>query len=493
MSDNVAAPIGVAETLVARTAPVTLRPGDVAPHDGRALRITRREAILSGPVLPTLLRLGLPTVGVLLAQTVVSVAEGYWTSFLGTEAIAGMALAFPLAALMTATSNGGIGGGVSAAVSRAVGRGHAGEADSLLVHALVLAVAFGVLFTVGAFLAGPFLYRVMGGSGGSLAAALLFSSWFFAGSVPIWAVNLMAAALRGAGEVRLPAVVTLTGALVVIPLSPALIFGVGPLPRMGLAGAGLATNIYSLGAALVLLRHLLHGRGALRLRRSKLRWATFRAILGVGSVSALGALIANLTVMLVTAAVGLFGVDALAGYGIASRLDWLLIPLLFGLGSGVVTMVGAATGANDHARARRVAWTAVLLAVGPAGGAGLLASLCPHAWLGLFTDNPAALEAGTHYLRIVAPAYVAIGFGMMLYFASQGLGRMLWPFVAGVARLVIGAGGSLVLARSGADISTVFAAVTAGSLAYGALNAVQMRRVASSEPPCARAPLQIAE
>ena len=478
MSDNLAVPLGAPKPFAARTVPVRPRPGDAVPQVGRALRAGRREAILSGPVLPTLLRLGLPTVGVLLAQTVVAVAETYWTSFLGIDAIAGVALVFPLTALMTAASNGGIGGGVSAAVARAVGAGREEEADALVAHALVLAIAFGVLFTAGAFAAGPALYRAMGGSGNALAAALLFSGWFFAGAVPIWAVNLIAAALRGAGEVRLPAAVTLIGALVVVPLSPALIFGLGPLPRMGVGGAGLAVGLYYFAAMLVLICHLVRGRGALTLRRSRLRWAAFREILGVGSVSALGSLAANLTVLLVTAAVGLFGVDALAGYGVASRLDWLLIPLLFGLGSGVVTMVGAATGAGDHARARRVAWTAVLLAVVPAGGAGLLASLFPHAWLSLFTDNLAALEAGARYLRIVAPAYGAVGFGMMLYFASQGRGRMLWPFVAGIARLGIGAGGSLMLARSGADISTVFAAVTAGSLAYGVLNAIGMRRTA---------------
>ena len=238
MSDNAAVPTGAAETFVSPAAAVTRRPSDMAAQAGRALRAGRREAILSGPVLPTLLRLGLPTIGVLLAQTVVAIAETYWTSFLGIDAIAGVALVFPLTALMTAVSNGGIGGGVSAAVARAVGAGRGDEADALVAHALVLAIAFGVLFTTGAFAAGPALYRAMGGSGDALAAALRFSGWFFAGAVPIWAVNLIAAALRGAGEVRLPASVTLTGALVTILLSPALIFGVGPLPRMGVGGAG---------------------------------------------------------------------------------------------------------------------------------------------------------------------------------------------------------------------------------------------------------------
>ncbi len=443
----------------------------VAAPSARELRL---QAILHGPLLPTLLRLGLPTVGVLLAQTLVSVAETFWTSFLGTDVLAGVALVFPLPALMTAMSNGGIGGGVSSAIARATGAGRQDEADALLTHALVLAVGFGLSFTFGALLAGPWLYRAMGGTGGALHAALLFSGWFFAGSVPIWIVNLLAAALRGAGEVRLPALVTLVGAAVVIPLSPALIFGIGPLPRMGVGGAGLAVALYFSGATLVLLRHVRRGRGVLALRRVPLRSATFRAILGVGLVSAFGAVAANLTILLVTAAVGLFGVDALAGYGIASRLDWLLIPLLFGLGTAVVTMVGVSTGAGHHARARRVAWTATLLATGVVGTIGLQAACFPRAWLGLFTADPAVLAAGTHYLRIVAPSYAAVSVGMILYFACQGRAQMGWPFVAGIARLVVAAGGGLLLARNGAGMTAVFAAVAAGSVAYGLLNALGM-------------------
>ena len=141
---------------------------------GSTAQQQKLQAILHGPPLPTLLRLGLPTVGVLLAQTVVSVAETFWTSFLGTDVMAGVALVFPLPALMTAMSNAGIGGGVSSAVARAVGAGRQDEADAVVTHAMVLAVGFGVLFTVAALAGGPWLYRAMGGTVGALRAALLF-------------------------------------------------------------------------------------------------------------------------------------------------------------------------------------------------------------------------------------------------------------------------------------------------------------------------------
>src|SRR6201990_1804060 len=120
---------------------------------------TSRTAILTGPVLPTLLRLALPTMVVLVAQTAVNIAEAYYVGFLGTAALAGVAMVFPVFMLMTMMSNGGIGSGVASAVARAVGAGRKKDADALLFHAMVLAVIFGAAFTLGTIRGGPMLYR----------------------------------------------------------------------------------------------------------------------------------------------------------------------------------------------------------------------------------------------------------------------------------------------------------------------------------------------
>lgn len=438
----------------------------------------KRAEMLHGPILPTLLRLGLPVIAVIVAQTAVAVTETYWISRLGTEALVGVTLVLPVFVLMATMSNGGIGGGVSSAVARAVGAGRADEADALVLHAIVLAVGFGLLFTAGAVFGGRALYGALGGEGAALDAALLYSSWVFGAAVPIWIVNLIASALRGAGEVRLPAVVTLAGAAALFPLSPALIFGWGPLPRLEIAGAGLAVVLYYLVSLIVFLRYLIRGGGALRLRWSRLRRPLFGAILRVGLLSALGTLMASLTVVAVTGAVGLAGASALAGFGIASRLDSLLVPILFGLGTAVITMVGTATGAGMPERANRVTWTAAGLAFVVTEIIGIAVALLPEAWVGLFSDDPDVLAVGATYLRIVAPFYGAIGFGLILYFACQGRGKVFWPFVAGGVRLAVTAGGAWWLATHGASLAIVFVAVSAGSLLFGAINAFGLKRLA---------------
>ncbi len=379
-----------------------------------------RHAMEHGPIVRTMVRLALPTVSVLVVQTLVSVAETFYVSFLGTTAIAGVSLVFPVVMLMTMMSNGGIGGGVSSAVAREIGAGRQKAADALLLHAMVLAVAFGLLFTAGALLLGPALYRSLGGHGPILTTALTYSAFLFAGAVPIWLVNLIASALRGAGDVKVPALVTLGGAAIVIPLSPALIFGLGPFPRMGVAGAGIAVCTYYVVASIVLVAYLASGRATLLLRIAPLEARLFRLILGVGLLAAVGTLQTNITVVLLTGAAGSFGTAALAGYGIASRLDYLLIPLLFGIGAAVLTMVGTNVGAAKVARARHIAWVGALAGFLLTGIIGACAAVFPHAWLALFTHDPAVVAMGTLYLRIVAPFYALYGAGFVLYFASQG-------------------------------------------------------------------------
>src|ERR1700742_2488685 len=252
-----------------------------------------RAAILTGPILPTLLKLALPTMVVLVAQTAVNIAEGYYVGFLGTDALAGVAMVFPVFMLMTMMSNGGLGSGVAASVARAVGAGNKKDADALVLHALVLAVIVGAAFMFGAIKGGPILYRALGGRAEALEAALQYSNYLFAGAIPVWIVNLQAAALRGSGNVKVPAMVTLIGALVLIPLSPILIFGFGPMPRLGIAGAGLAFAAYYCGAMLVLMRYMASGRAGLTFKYVPLQSRLFMDILKVGVPTAINAILTN--------------------------------------------------------------------------------------------------------------------------------------------------------------------------------------------------------
>jgi putative MATE family efflux protein len=343
------------------------------------------------------------------------------------------------------------------------------------MHAIVIAVALGAAFNIEAWFGGPALFRFMGAQGDTLANALLYSNVVFAASIPGWIANLLASALRGAGNVRIPAIVTAIGAFTTLILSPLLIFGWGLVPGLGVAGAGVAMILFNTAAAAWLAFYMRSGRSPLRLRGARLEWRLFRDILRVGLPSAVGAIVANLTVVFATGFVGSFGTDAIAGYGLASRLDYLLIPLLFALGTASVTMVGVNIGADRRARATRIAWTAAAISSAVTLAIGVAAALFPEAWIHLFSREEEVVRIGSAYLVRVAPFYAFTGLGMALYFASQGAGKMLWPFSAGVARLatVLMLGSYWINVAHG-SLSGLFWIVAASQLVFGGINAFAM-------------------
>ena len=277
----------------------------------------RTRVLLEGPIVSTLLRLATPNVLVMFVQASVGLIETYFVAKLGTDALAGVVLVFPLLMLMQMMSAGAVGGGISSAIARALGAGRRGDADALVVHALVVAVGFGLLFTLSALAGGAWLYGAMGGRGASLAAALTYSNVVFSAAVLIWIFNSLANVIRGTGNMAVPAVVTSVGAAVLIPLSPCLIFGWGPFPRLGVAGGAVAVIAYYIIGSLALLAYLRRGRSVVRLSFAgvRLRWPLFRDILRVGAVAALITVQTNLTIAIATGLVGRFGPAAIAGYG----------------------------------------------------------------------------------------------------------------------------------------------------------------------------------
>jgi Na+-driven multidrug efflux pump len=215
-----------------------------APHTTIPRFDPRTHLLLEGPVVGTLLRLATPNVLVMFVQASVGLIETYFIAKLGTDALAGAALVFPVLMLMQMMSAGAMGGGISSAISRALGAGRLADADALVLHALAIAVTFGAVFMLAVLGGGRWLYGALGGRGASLAAALTYSNVVFSGAILIWLFNSLANVIRGTSNMAVPAAVTSVGAAALIPLSPCLIFGWGPLPGLGATSdAGLTEMI----------------------------------------------------------------------------------------------------------------------------------------------------------------------------------------------------------------------------------------------------------
>lgn len=429
----------------------------------------RTRMLLEAPIVPTLLKLAAPNVVVMVAQAAVGLIETYFVGKLGLDALAGMALVFPIVMLMQMTSAGAMGGGIASSIARALGARRRDEADALVLHACVIALGFGIAFTLALLFGGRWLYTLMGGSGAALEAALVYSHWVFAGAILVWLFNSLAAVIRGTGNMAVPANITVAGVVFLVPVSPLLIFGWGPIPGMGIAGGALALLLYYLFGTLALWLYLRSSRSLLkpRFKGVQLRWPLFKDILRIGLVGSIATVSTNLSIGIATALAGHFGSGAIAGYGTASRLEYLLVPLVFGLGAPLVAMVGTCMGAGQRERAMRAAWTGAAMAFVLTELIGVAAALFPRPWLRLFGSDPAMLETGTQYLQHVGPFYGFFGVGLVLYFASQGAGRLLWPVIGNLSRLAVaGLGGWLAL-RWGGQLSQVFAVQGVAMVVYG--------------------------
>jgi putative MATE family efflux protein len=433
-------------------------------------------SLLTSPILPTLLKLALPNAIAMFGTALVAVAETSYIGRLGVEPLAGIALVFPFVMLTQMMSTGAMGGGVSSAVSRALGSGDRERAANLALHAAIIGIGGGLLFTAVMLVFGRVFYALLGGRGEVLEQAMHYSQVLFSGAVSIWLVNTLASVVRGTGDMRVPSLVLIGVAIIQVIVGGGLGLGLFGLPKFGMRGvaAGQLTA-FTLGA-LFLAWYLVSGRSRLKLNFKSFAFKSdmFLDILKVGAVSCLQPLQTALNIIIFTKILAGFGTVELAGYGMGSRLEFLLVPIAFAFGTASIPMVGMAMGAGLVARARHVAWIAAASAGVVVGLIGLIVAIDPGLWVSLFTSDPGVTAAAYSYFHWAGPGFGFFGAGVCLYFSSQGAAKVGGPVLAGTIRLALVALGGWWLAASGAPAWTLFALVGTAMVVFGLSTALSI-------------------
>jgi MATE family, multidrug efflux pump len=429
----------------------------------------RTRMLLEQPIASTILRLAMPNAAVMTIQVLIGLLEVYFVAQTGLDALAGVAPVFPLVSLVLAIAQGAIGGGFVTTVARALGTGRIGEASEYAWYTVVLGVPLGLATTAIMHVLGPSLYGHMGVSGNALAIAISYSSIIFAGAVLIWLFNLLMAVVRGTGNLLVPVIVVGGGALMLLPLSPALIFGAFGYPGLGAAGGAVAMLIYYAFGTLAYAVYLWGRFGVLKpsLRMPRLSLAPALAVLRVGGMSSVVSASTNLTLAIVTAYVAFGGVEALAGYGAGSRLEFLLVPLAYGIGGPVGIVISANLGAGQIERAVKASWVGVLMACTLTELIGLFAAAFPQQWIGTFSQDPSVLQVGAEYLHRVGPFFGFFGLGYVLYCIGQATRRMEASVLAALLRAAVAVLGGYLVIWLKADVTWNFVAVSLGMVAFG--------------------------
>lgn len=435
------------------------------------------DPLLTMAILPALARFSVPTMVAMVATALAAIAETAYVGSFGVSALAGMALVFPMIMLQMMLSGGAMGGGVSSAVSRAIGAGDMKRANAVSANAFWIGLGAGILNMGLMLMFGPAIYAILGGRDESLSQAIIFSSVAFTGSIGVWLMNTFASILRGCGNMFVPSATIFLVAVLQVAAGGTLGLGWGPFPRLGMFGVAAGQVIaFSIGA-LYLYYYLSAGRARIHLVLSRTRPSAelMGDILKVGALACISPLQTVLTILILTRLVAQFGPTTLAGYGIGTRLEFLLVPVAFAIGVASVPLVGVAIGAGWVERARRVAWIAALLAAFVLGLFGLVLALVPDVWTRNFTSEPGVIESARLYFRWAGPFYALYGMGLCLYFSSLAAGKVGGPVFAGTVRLMIVAIGGWMLANAQTPPWTIFALIALAMVAYGLVSALTVR------------------
>ena len=423
--------------------------------------------LLKGPILKMLFRLAVPNVAAIITMTSIMIADASYVGKLGTTELASLALVFPFQSLMQMMGAGAIGGGIASSVARALGSNDRHRAEEAAWHGLIIIFVMSFLYTI---LLGIFcrqVFQIFDATEEVIKGAVLYSQILFGAALVGWLYFFLFSLLRAIGEIPRLSRIVILSSLVQIALSGALTLGWGPLPSLGVVGPAVAMVLCQGVTSLYMLFLILRGSVALRLKPYSFNPYSLYDIMKVGGIGLLNSSAIALTVVIVTAVVGGYGTEALAGYGLGSRLEIMMIPIAFGIGGVLTTAIGANFGAEQYSRARNIAWVGYLGTIIVTGIVGIIVTINPELWMGRFTSNPGAYEFGALYLGIVAPFYGLFGGGQTLYFASQGTGHMLIPVGLSLMRLLVVASAGFFATQLSWELSRVFAGVAAGLAIIG--------------------------
>ena len=418
-------------SLVPETASITT-PAAAAP-DG--VWATLRDAIrgssidyTTAPIGRAVIMLAVPMVMEMAMESIFAVADVFWVAHLGANAVATVGLTESMLTMIYTLAMG-LSIGAMALVSRRIGQQDPEGASRAAAQSILLGVIVAALIALVAAPRAPDLLRLMGATPEVVESGGAFTRIMLGGNVTVVLLFLINAVFRGAGDAAIAMRVLWLGNILNIVLGPCFIFGLGPFPEMGVAGAAVATNIGRGSAVVYQIVTLVRGNGRVRLARRHLRldFSLMRSVLRLSGSGTFQILIGTASYVGLVRILSVFGSDALAGYTIGIRVILFALLPAFGISNAAATMVGQNLGAGRPDRAERAVWTAAFYSMIFLGVVGLLFFFGARPIAGLFTDDPAVLPFAVGCLRIVSLGFLFYGVGMVLTQSFNGAGDTWTP------------------------------------------------------------------
>lgn len=394
-----------------------------------SLRGSHRDYTV-GPIGRSVILLAIPMVLEMLMESTFAVADIFWVSHLGPDAVATVGLTESLLTFMYTIAIG-LGIGATAMVARRIGEKNPDGAARGAVQALILGLIISAAFALVGVPLAPKLLTVMGGSPWVVSQGVGFTRVMLAGNATIIMLFLINAIFRGAGDAAIAMRVLWLANAINIVLGPCLIFGVGPFPKLGIVGAAVATNIgRGIGAIYAFSRLVGHG-GRFSISRSHLRIepSIMARLVRLSSTATFQVFISMASWVGLVRTVSSFGSNAVAGYTIGIRVIIFAILPSWGMSNAAATMVGQALGAKNPDRAEKAVWKAGFYNMICLGIAGLIFVLFARPIILFFTSDPNVIPYGVDCLRTVAYGFLFYAYGMVLTQSFNGAGDTWTPTI----------------------------------------------------------------
>src|SRR5690349_14386941 len=408
--------------------------GEHQAHQPGGWWATIREALrgshqdyTAGPVGRAILLLAIPMVLEMLMESIFAVADVFWVSRLGPEAVATVGITESLLTLIY-TAAMGLSIGVMAMVARRIGEKNPAGASEAAVQGIGLGIGASVLIAVIGVPLAPWLLHLMGAQP-EVLVHVSYARVMLGGNVTILLLFLINATFRGAGDAAIAMRTLWLANGINILLGPCLIFGVGPFPRLGVTGAAIATTIGRGTGVLYQLYRLWRGDARVALRRALLtvKPAVMRTMLRLSGTGTIQVLIGTASWIILIRIVSSFGSEAVAGYVTAIRIVVFALLPSWGLANAAATLVGQGLGAGKPDRAERAVWLAGFYNMVCLGGVGALFVAFAGPIVSVFTRDPAVASIAELCLRTISYGFLFYAYGMVITQSFNGAGDTWTP------------------------------------------------------------------
>lgn len=409
---------------------------DLSPQKGE----TEGVKTLLGEPKKAIIKLAIPIIVAMSAQTLYNLVDAIWVSGLGADALAAIGFVFPFFFIAIALSTG-LGVGVGSAISRKIGARDKEGADNVAVHSIILMLLFTIVFTIPLFVFAEDIFALMG-AGKIAGMATVYGSVIFAGGIFIFFSNIANSILRSEGDVKRAMYAVMLGAGLNIVLDPIFIYTLG----MGVVGAAWAT-ITSFGVTSILMMDWLFFKKdtyvSFKFSNFKFNKNIIKDIFGVGlpaSVSQLSMALTMVIINVIVVMVGVGNTDGVAVYTTGWRVAMIAILPLLGIATAVVSVSGAAFGAQSFEKLKITHLYAVKIGFMMEAVIAAATFIFAPQIAAIFTQSEGAAHIAsdlTFFFRIMCIFYPSLSFGMLSSSVFQGTGKGINALLVTILRTLI--------------------------------------------------------